>query len=291
MTEKFHQRFNIEVDLDEARRRFDNRVHHNMFHIYWAQISDSYRDDITREVLSSLGEKYKGSGILIDKYIGNDFYRNLEAIEYLYETIGLIRQGILSYLGDKIEDVRNNPDHPGYRTFRLNDAIVPDPNDLIKFLLNNSEVDLEIRWQDGQFVTSGASELDESLVNEPLQWLSGSKYEPVRTPFEKGLRHFLYSPKRPELLSDVITDMYEALEALAKIMTNRPTRELSAIQEQFLSQVKASLDYKQLLKDYIFYANRFRHALKEGSPKPNLSPKEAESFIYLTGLFIRLAMP
>ena len=83
----------------------------------------------------------------------------------------------------------------------------------------------------------------------------------------------------------------EALEALAKIVTSRPDKDLSANRELFLSKVNASDEYKQLLKGYIDYANRFRHAAREGQRRPELSPKEVESFVYLTGVFIRLAMP
>jgi len=53
--------------------------------------------------------------------------------------------------------------------------------------------------------------------------------------------------------------------------------------------VKASDEYKKLLKAYIEYANEFRHAAEEGTPKPALSPAEVESFVYMTGVFIRLA--
>jgi hypothetical protein len=79
----------------------------------------------------------------------------------------------------------------------------------------------------------------------------------VRTPFEKGLTHFLYAAKRPEVLADVVTDMYESLEALTKIVTGRSDKDLSANREMFLAKVKASDEYKKLLKHYIDYANSF----------------------------------
>jgi|SRR5712691_7622673 len=109
-------------------------------------------------------------------------------------------------------------------------------------------------------------------------------------PYEKGLRHFLEAEKRPEVLSDVITDMYEALEELAKIVTGRPNTDLSRNAEAFIKAVKASDAYKSILKEYIAYANRFRHSPKPVSPRPSLSTPEVESFIYLTGIFIRLAI-
>jgi len=38
------------------------------------------------------------------------------------------------------------------------------------------------------------------------------------------------------------------------------------------------------------YGNKIRHAGKDGQPKQDLTRKEVESFVYLTGVFIRLAV-
>jgi hypothetical protein len=84
--------------------------------------------------------------------------------------------------------------------------------------------------------------------------------------------------------------MYESLEALARIITERPERDLSANRELFISRIKVSELYKELLKVYIDYACEFRHAAVESKPRPKISQREAESFVYLTGLFIRLAL-
>jgi hypothetical protein len=161
---------------------------------------------------------------------------------------------------------------------------------LIESVLKESEVDLGIRWRNEKFIKSGAELLDQKLVNDVLHWLRDKTYKDVLTPYEKGLRHFLEAEKRPELLSDAITDIYEALEALAKIITNRPNSDLSANAERFISAVNASEAYKKLLKEYIDYANRFRHAPRPERPRPTPSVHEVESFIYLTGIFIRLAI-
>ena len=83
--------------------------------------------------------------------------------------------------------------------------------------------------------------------------------------------------------------MHEALEALAKVETGRD-KDLSANAELFVKAVKASVPYKNLLKQYIEYANNFRHAVGKSAGRPNLSAREVESFMYLTGLFIRLAI-
>ena len=132
--------------------------------------------------------------------------------------------------------------------------------------------------------------MDERLVNESLRWLSEPKYSTVYDPFGKALAHFVESEGKPQLLTVVIRDMYEALEALAKIITGRYSKDLSANRDIFISEVRASEHYKRLLKEYISYANEFRHAARGPGAKPVPSRSEVESFIYLTGLFVRLAM-
>jgi len=159
----------------------------------------------------------------------------------------------------------------------------------LKAQLGKAEVDLGVKWENGLFYPSGAKLLDERLVNDSLGWLRDKKHRNVLDPFEKALRHLLEARKRPELAGDVVTDMYEALEALAGVLTGRAEKDLSANQELFIKAVKASDAYKKLLKDYIEYANLFRHAEKENKPRPKITLEEAESFVYLTGVFVRLA--
>ena len=84
--------------------------------------------------------------------------------------------------------------------------------------------------------------------------------------------------------------MYEALEALAKIICGKD-RDLSANRESFVSELKLADSYKRMLKEYIGYANDFaRHAGPDGKQKPLPARREVEGFMYLTGLFIRLAL-
>ena len=126
-------------------------------------------------------------------------------------------------------------------------------------------------------------------MNDPLSWLREKQYESVLGPFEKGLSHFVTAKSQPKMLSDVITDMYEALEALAKIVTGRDSKDLSANREDFVSKLGVSGAYSRILREYIAYANGYRHAAPNNTSRELANPKEVESFVYLTGLFIRLA--
>lgn len=220
-------------------------------------MSDVDYRDLHLQVAIALGEEYEFD-YSFDDYIGGDFSRLLQAVESIYQA-----------LDESLQDELTN---------------------FVNGIIRRSETDLSIGWQPPIFLPTGARLLDEKLVNEQLHWLSDPKYSTVRRPFEKGLSHFLESEQKPQLLGDVVTDMYEAVEALAKIVTGRPHKDLSANREMFVSQVKASDHYKKLLREYITYANEFRHAEQEGKPRPSISRAEAESFVYLTGLFIRLAV-
>ena len=45
-----------------------------------------------------------------------------------------------------------------------------------------------------------------------------------------------------------------------------------------------------MLKEYIGYANEYRHGLKQTKQRITPNRNEVEAFIYTTGLFIRLAI-
>lgn len=246
---KFHERFNIEINIEEAKQRFVNRTY-NLIFSGFVRYNDS---NSFKAIATKLGKIYDSNNY--HKYILGDYYNCLAAIEAVYEV--------------------------SHNKYGL--------NEIIKELFDMSEIDLGIKWENGVFLKTGAGLLDDKLVNDPLNWLRKNGFENVSVPFEKGLRHFLESDKRSELLYDVITDMYESLEGLAKNVTGRD-KDLSTNAELFVSKINATEDYKRILKEYIGYANEYRHGLEEGKQRPRLNPYEVESFMYLTGLFIRLAM-
>lgn len=260
-TRPFHERFDVDVGIDEARRRFVVRVSNIILYNFVNEnmIYSNEREKVKLLILSALGDRYVSSGKRLDYLVGSDFRRNLRALEELYQI--LRNTGLENELSDQIYSI-----------------------------IQASEVDLGIDWQPPIFIPTGARLLDETLVNDQLHWLRDHSYSTVLRPFQEGLSHFLESEQKPHLLGDVITDMYESLEALAKIVTGRPNKDLSANRESFISKVKASDHYKKLLRGYIAYANEFRHAEQEQKPRPSISRPEAESFVYLTGLFIRLAV-
>ncbi len=259
MSDNFHERFKIQVNIGEAKGRFVNRVHNAIFSDFLYSLDDTSRTQIRTQVLTILGIKevsYPATSL--EEYFGKDFWTNVQAVEALFHVVPSHDQGSLARQ--------------------------------IAAIMELSEVDLGIRGEKDRFLPAGSPLLDEKLINDVLGCLSPPEFKGVLTPFTKGLEHFLRSMNKPELLPDVVTDMYEAVEALAKLVTGRD-KDLSSNAEAFISKVKLSEDYKPMLKDYINYANKVgRHAGERGQAKAPLSKKEVEAFVYQTGLFIRLAV-
>lgn len=248
----FYQRFNIEIPLDAAKQMFYNRLRNQLPGI----VNQTVQQDLFQQLCNKLGISYRGQS-RIEHFLTDDLNECLHAIEEVYQ---LIPKPYKTNLANTVESI-----------------------------ITESEVDIGLQWKDGVFWPSGAKLLDEALVNENLKWLSDPKYADVLTPFEKGLSHFLEAQKQPKKLSDTITDMYEALEALAKVVTGKD-RDLSGNRESFISELKLSDYYRKMLKDCVEYANEYRHAPTPGVKREPPLLNEVEAFVYTTGLFIRLAI-
>jgi hypothetical protein len=222
---KFHERFGIELGVEEGTRRFVNRslnfIFNDLMLIADRQDHINGTDRLAQFICSKLGERsttLRATEVLI----GKDFWKCLLILEAI------------------------SNDSPWKSEVR----------GAIKKLLAETEIDIGIRWEDGHFLPAGAPVLDSALVNDSLNLLSTPEYKGVSVAFRKGLDHFLHSKNKESLLSYVLTDMYEALEAMAKIVCpNGQNRDLSANCEAFISRLRLADPYKRMLKEYIEYAN------------------------------------
>ena len=259
----FHSRFNILVDRETAEKNFVNRVLNFISSWYpFLQQRGRTRDSVLRNhqlsaIANSLGERFDERSTF-DTYVRGDFYRCLQVLEALYPTLG---------------------EQSGSQFTKQLDSII-----------FQSEVDLGIRWKNGNFLPSGAKLLDEALVNANLDWLSAPQYQNVLVPFQKGLSEFLQGQRDPNKSIDTVRDMYEALEAMAKVITGKTNRDLSANRQLFVKKLGLSNHYAKMLSDYIDYACEFRHAVEAGLSRTPPPLQEVEAFIYTTGLFLRMAL-
>ena len=254
----FHERFDIEIDMDEAHERFLNRVYNEIFSS-WDKLDYSYRETRTPSILSQLGKKHSESNMITAYTQSRDLKDVLHTIEAIYEVDTYNRESIAT----KVEEI-----------------------------LALSEIDIGIVWKEGKFFRKGAELLDDKLVNDPLDWLRTNGYSTVIKPFEQALSHFIEAGSRPELLSDVIGNSYKALEALAKIVVGNNS-DLSTNKKPFVKRLNGNNFHEQIFKvleKYLDAGNPYRHGDNLEKPLPELTHAETEFFLYLTGTFIRLAM-
>lgn len=254
-----HQRFNIKIDFEEAKQRFVNRAYNEIFNndsIFTPGVME--KREVLRCAATALGRYFKPNDSFYS-VVGEDFLDCLQAIEGIFNTSRRI------LLRDSIEST-------------------------VKELIASSPCDLGIKWENGHFSRTGAKLLDDVLVNENLKWLEDPGLKHIHKPFNKGLLLYSESIRDPEKLSDVVTDMYEALEATAKWFLKNG-KDLSGNQQEFINRLGLPSSYGRMLKEYIDYANQLaRHAKNPEKSPYKIPPSEAENFIYLTGLFIRLAI-
>ena len=248
----FYKRFNIEIPVDVAKQRFYNRLRNQLPGI----VNQTAQQELFYQLCNKLGIRFGGHS-RIEHFLTDDLNECLHAIEEVYQLI-----------------------HNPYKRNLAN---------TVESIIAESEIDIGLQWRDGVFWPSGAKLLDEALVNENLKWLSDPKYADVLTPFEKGLKHLLKAQKQPEKLSGTITDMYEAMEKMARI-TNGNNKTLGANAKQFISNLDLSEYFETMLKEYTKYAHEFRHAVEQGKERVPPTAQEVEAFVYTTGLFIRLSI-
>lgn len=258
MPQKHHERFGIELGVTEAKRRFVNRALNFVLDevIPLAESrGDEHRKKLERHICSKLGERHAALGSL-ERVLGTDFDKCLRTLESLHE---------LSDFRDMVACRVSN-------------------------ILAETEIDIGIRWSKGQFLPAGAPILDRVVINDSLNLVATSAYKGVSDAFTKGLDHFLHSTQKPSFLADVITDMYDSLEALVKIVCGND-KGINANRDTFIKKLSLHASYNKMLAEYIDYANLIaRHAGEKGQAKPMPSRKEVEAFVYLTGLFIRLSL-
>jgi hypothetical protein len=148
----------------------------------------------------------------------------------------------------------------------------------IQLALSTSTCDLGVRWKDGLFYPGGPEELDRPLVEETLTWLDS--YPNERKDYRKALEYYAAG----DSLGDVVKTCYCALEGTARQVLNN-SKTLDNNKDEILKCVGLSDGWKAVLATYIKYAHDFRHA----SPgRHAITTVEAEGYLYMTGLLIRL---
>lgn len=153
-------------------------------------------------------------------------------------------------------------------------------NVLVAGVLDQATVDLGIRWCDGRFYPSGAPFLDAALIEDPLDYLD--RYPQEKSYFADALKAL--ANKHYE---EVVDKGYLAVESLAKAVLKNNS-DLDGNRQQLVSQLKLPGQWEHIIKYCADYAHKYkRHAAK---PAKTIKPQDAEAFLYLTGVIVRLVV-
>ena len=202
MPNNFSHRVDRTTKLDEAKRRFVARVSDEIFNDFFSASLPTFK----RVFATVLGKRYTPAMSTLEEYVDPGFGGTLQGLEAFYTAYSM----------------RFPTDVQGLEAL----------NSQILSLLEESEIDLGVRWNYGQFILSDPTCLDESLIDDVLGWLQEKQAPNVLALYRRGLRHFLYGEKHPDGLADVVIDMYTVFEALVKDITYA---DLSTTQECFIN--------------------------------------------------------
>jgi len=267
----FNKQFGIQTNTDEERMKFVERINQLLFHLidteereefHYGQLFDRLCFELGRNANDLKGKHGRWCQSYVDEAEDIDLAPEIRILTQDNFTNTLLVLCVL------------------YDIFKINgykkgiDCIEGG----ISRALGNSTCDLGVRWKDGLFYPTGAEELDKALIEEPLVWLD--KYPNERKDYKRALECYLEGTH----LGDVIKNCYLALEGVTRaILGNDKT--LDNNKDALLAHIGLSDGWKSVLGSYINYAHNFRHA-SEG--RYTASKEEAEAFLYMTGLIMRL---
>lgn len=266
---RFNKSFGIQSNLDKERKQFVNRINQAVFEYIDSEKCRTLRYAEVFDILCfQLGEnandlhrkhgRKDDFGVpdlppTIRTLTQDDFTKTLLVLCLLY---GIYKSREEYYMKD---------------VSRLIDGTISTAMDY-------ATCDLGIRWKDGLFYPSGAEELDKPLIEEPLVWLS--KYPKERKDYEQALKCY----EEGTHLGDVVSNCYLSLEGITRIILGND-KTLDNNKDALLAHIGLSEGWKAILGTYIKYAHDFRHASKD---RDKVSKEEAEAFLYMTGLIMRL---
>ncbi|MFA7485741.1 MAG: hypothetical protein WCZ89_06935 [Phycisphaerae bacterium] len=265
MRKRFNEVFGLEDGIEEERKRFVQRVNQSIFH----NIDTDDREHFdyyklfelicfelginAHDVPERILRHTQELPAKIRTLTRDDFTQTLLVLCILYRCV--------VYLSDEKECRK-------WLSKRIEAA------------LSRSSCDIGVRWKDGFFYPAGAEELDKPLIEETLTWLK--KYPNEMKDYQTALQYYLGG----KTLGDVVKNCYSAIEGIARnILGNKKT--LDNNKDELLSKINLSDSWKSLLANYIKYAHDYRHASSE---RHGIKKQEAEAYLYMTGLIIRLVI-
>ncbi len=261
--QSFNKNFGIGANINEEENKFVQRINQTVFYT----LQKNYYKNGYKDLFISICYRLGINGLeMVDKLNRRNFSDSIR----VPDIINITRNDYMETL--KVLVLLYN-DSSKEQKISISSSI--------ELALSQSAIDLGIRWKDGMFYPSGAKELDEKLINDNLEWLE--KYPETRTMYSAALSRFNISLTDPSARKDAITNAYSAIESLSRVLLNNK-KNFEANSNEVVDKLGLPKEYKSIVHYYKQIAHEYssRHAGSE------FSHEEAEAFIYMTGILIRL---
>ncbi|MBN2130583.1 MAG: hypothetical protein JW741_13865 [Sedimentisphaerales bacterium] len=266
MRKRFNELLGLQDTVEQERKRFVERVNQTIFHEVDTEKATSFDyPKLFALVCFELGidshalpERSRGRFDSPPRELktltGGDFWKTLEVLCAMHEHI--------------------------WGGYGNHDESQEWLSEMIEGVMSRCTCDIGVRWKNGFFYPSGAEELDKPLIEDVLIWLKDYPSE------EKDYRAALRNYMAGDSLADVIKNCYSAVEGMARaVLGNEKT--LDNNKDALLAKLSLSNGWNRLLANYVTYAHDYRHA---NETRHEITPQEAEAYLYMTGLVIRLTI-
>jgi|GEM_PF-1472425 len=264
---EFKKNFGIEDNLAEEKENFVQRINQTVF----KKIQDSFYP-------------YKGVFVFLCYQLGVNADDRISSVNRLNYGSSSTIPGIRSLTNDNFTETLKLLVLL-YKFFEDQEEWKKYINNFTLLALSSAGYDLEIRWNEGMFYPSGAEALDEKLIDDILGVLQENNRKSIFIAYKKGIKEFLESRKDKSKLKNVVRDMQLALDETSKVLL-----------------VDKNVGFKHLLKDknwdeivknkfyqkIFIQLNEFADKLAKHKAEAAFNEHEVETFVYLTGIFIRL---
>lgn len=275
----FKKRFGQEINVDELKKDFVNKINHALIEpldesigYYYGLSNDGLFDFIAikfnlnpSEIVRSYNRNSYASTYSrppMTYFSSRKFESTMVLVEVLYDYYQ--RSNNVYGSEDWIEKI----------------------NKVVKYALNQP-TSLGVSWRDGKFYPEGIEEFDEKLISDVVKWLE--KKPKIQALYKNALDHYSQSLTDPIKRKDVVSNSFQAVEKLTKEF-------LETTKESFDNNFNSLVDKLDLDKEWKKIFNSYKELSKEfgrhAGSNNNFIPKQedTEAFLYLSGLIIRLIL-
>jgi hypothetical protein len=249
---KFSERFNLEIDAQEAKRRFMLRMNTTFWQSdFYKKELRHHQDVLAQKAATAMLEPYRFF-TTPQSYIGDDFYRCLQIVEVIVQHFQELNDR------DRVHKIEA----------------------IIKEVLAHDTIGVAIVWKDGRFFPTSPDVLDRSLIEETLTWLAIMDSQPLMDTYSNAIRYFIM----PEAGKDHRADLQNALEQSVKLflkqLSNAVPQDVIAALTTWMSRFPEQ-SYGRLITAQLI--DVYKHAQRASS----LTRADQESLLFATGAFFR----